>query len=337
MAEKYKVLGLGKMVGGNMDPEEKELSVIDAEVEVVEARCATEDELIAAAADADLIIGGNGRMFTRKVIESLPKCKAILTYSVGFDTLDIQAATEQGILIVNNAARGWCAEEVSNHAIALILNCAKKLMYFNDLVKQGRWVDARDAQAPMGSIHGQTLGLIGCGELGRMTARKAQVFGLRTICFDPYLDKSLANEYNITTMSMEEVLKEADYVSIHTPLNDETRHLMGEKEFSLMKPSAYVINTARGPVIDEPALIKALQEKKIAGAGLDVFEQEPVDPENPLLKMDNVIALPHSASYSDAAVETAPVSAGKSAATILSGNWPRNIINKDVKPRIPLK
>lgn len=337
MTDKYKIIALGKMVGGSMEPEEKELSGLDAEIEIVEARCATEDELIEAAADADVILGGNGRMFTRKVMESLPKCKAIFTYSVGFDTLDIEAATENGILIVNNAARGWCAEEVSNHAIALLLNCAKKLMLFNDLTRQGRWAEARDAQAPMGSIHGQTLGLVGCGELGRMTARKAQVFGLRTIGYDPYLEKSLANEYNITLMSLEEVLREADYVSIHTPLNDQTRHLMGEKEFSLMKPSAYLINTARGPIIDEKAMIKALEEKRIAGAGLDVFETEPVEPDNPLLKMDNVITIPHTASYSDAAVKTAPASVGKQAAALLSGRWPRNIINKDVKPKIPLK
>ena len=338
MPKKLKVLSLGKMGGGSLEPEQQELSQVpDAEIEIIESRCATEDELIEAAQDVDAIMGGNGRLFTRRVMESLPKCQAVFTYSVGYDTLDIQAATENGILVVNNAARGWCVEEVSNHAIALLLDCAKKMMILNDLTKQGKWMEARERQAPMGSIHGEVLGIIGCGEIGRLTARKAQVFGLRTIGCDPYVDEKITNEYNITLMSMEEVLKEADYVSLHTPLNDETRHLFGKNEIAQMKPSAYVINTSRGPVIDEKELIKALQEKRIAGAGLDVFEKEPVDPDNPLLKMDNVICIPHTASYSDAAIKVSPVAVGKSVAQVLSGNWPRNIVNEEVKPKSPLK
>jgi D-3-phosphoglycerate dehydrogenase len=188
----------------------------------------------------------------------------------------------------------------------------------------------------MGSIFGQTLGIIGCGDIGRMTAKKAHCFGLRVLGNDPYVDKSLTNEYGITLMSFPRVLKESDFVSIHTPLDKQTWHLMGEAEFKQMKPTAYLINTARGAIIDEWALIKALQKKWIAGAGLDVFEKEPVDPDNPLLKMDTVVTIPHTASLSDEALEVQPVNPSQEVARVLSGQWPRNPVNKTVKPKVNL-
>jgi len=335
MEGKYKVVSLGKMSGGSLAAEERELSKIDGEVELVEARCTTEDELIATAGDADAIIGG-GRLFTRRVLESLPKCQAIVTYSVGFDTIDLDAATENGIIIVNNPSPNWCVEEVSNHAIALLLICAKKITQQHDLVKQGRWADAKQGLPSMVPIRGQTLGLIGFGDIGRMTARKGQCFGLKPLCCDPYVDKSVAEEYGADMVSMSAVLKEADFVSVHTLLNEETRHLIGEGEFKQMKPTAYFINTARGPVVDEAALIKALEENWIAGAGLDVFEKEPVDLANPLLKMDNVAVIPHSASYSDMALREQPVNPAQEVARVLSGRWPRNPVNKSVKPKTGL-
>ena len=335
MAEKFKVVGLGKMGPGTMDLEQKELEKVDAEIEIVEARCRSEEEMLAVAKDADAILGGNP-FLTRRVMESMPKCRIIATYSVGYDYLDVDAATDNGIIIVNNPASEWCIEEVSNHAVALLLACAKKLIIMDNLTKQGKWAEAKQAQAPMASIHGQTLGLAGCGEIGRMTARKAQCFGLKTIGYDPYLDKSVAEASGIILVSLPELLKESDFISVHTPLNDDTFHLIGEEEFSQMKPSAYFINTARGRVVDEPALIKALREKKITGAGLDVFEQEPIDPENPLLKMDNVIAIPHNASYSDAALIQQAVNPAQEVARVLSGRWPNNPVNKTVKPKVEL-
>jgi len=334
MAGKYKVLGFAKLRGGSMEIEARELERLKVDVELVEARPTSEDELIEAAKDADAILGGH--LFTRRVLEALPKCKAIVTYSVGYDGIDVDAATDNGIIIVNNPASEWCVEEVSNHAVALLLVCAKKLALLNDLTKQGRWRDAKRAQSPMGSVYGETLGLVGCGNIGRMAASKAQCFGMKTIGYDPYLSKSQVDEYGITMTSLPGVLKESDYVSVHTPLTEETWHLLGEKEFKQMKPTAYLINTARGSVIDEPALIKALQEKWIAGAGLDVFEKEPVDPDNPLLKMDNVVAIPHSASYSEAALDLQPVNPTREVARVLSGRWPRNVINKNVKPKVDL-
>ena len=169
-----------------------------------------------------------------------------------------------------------------------------------------------------------------------MTGRKAHCFGLRVLGYDPYVDKSLVWEYGITLVSLPELLKESDFVSVHTFLSEETRHMMGEKEFRQMKPSAYIINTSRGSVIDEPALIKALQEKWIAGAGLDVFEKEPIDSDNPLLKMDNVVVTPHSAAYSDKAFSLPAKVVLQETARVLSGRWPKNVVNRSVKPKVNL-
>jgi D-3-phosphoglycerate dehydrogenase len=335
MANQYKVVSLGKLSGGSLEIEQKELSRVNGKVDLMQARCATEQELIAAASDADAILGG-GRLFTRKVIQSLKKCRAIVTYSVGFDGIDLEAAAENGIIVVNNPAFAWCVEEVSNQALALLLACAKKLTIMNDLTRNGGWADARKELLPMGSIYGQTLGIIGCGNIGRLTARKAQVFGLRVLGNDPYLEKSLASQCGITLMSLPKVLREADYVSLHTPLDKQTRHLMGEAQFKTMKPTAYLINTARGGIIDEAALIQALKAKTIAGAGLDVFETEPVETNNPLLKMSNVISFPHSASFSDEALEIQAVNPSQEVARVLNGLWPKNPVDKTVKPRFAL-
>ena len=333
MERQCKVVQVDRMRGLVIPMVEETGELAKANAELVSADCATEDEMIEAAKDADAIITW-GAQITRRVMEALPKCKVIVRYGIGFDTIDVDAATDNDILVVN--VPDFCWEEVSNHAITLLLACAKKLVLLNDLTKQGLWAESKRAQAPMGSIYGQTLGIIGCGNIGRITARKAQCFGLKILGYDPYVDKSLAKESGITLVSLPELLKESDFVSVHALLNKETWHLIGEKEFKQMKPTAYFINTSRGSVVDEPALIKALQEKWIAGAALDVFEKEPVDSDNPLLKMDNVVVTPHSASYSDVAFKRLRTSVGQEAARVLSGRWPKNVVNKTVKPKVNL-
>ncbi len=332
---KFKVVGTSKIAGPDMDIEIRELAKAGVDAEVIAGRYTTEDELLAQAGDADVILGG-GRLFSRRVIEKLTKCRALITYSVGFDGIDVDAATEAGILVVNNPAAEWCVDEVANHAIVLLLDCAKRVSAMNDLTKRGRWMDTRQVLAGAPPVHGETLGLIGCGGIGRAVAEKAHAFHLTTIGYDPYPNQAAVKKAGIKLMSMNEVLTQSDYVSLHTPLSAETRHLMGEAQFRLMKPTAYFINTARGPVVDEPALIRALQEKRIAGAGLDVFEKEPADPDNPLLKMDNVVVTPHSASFSIAAVAIQAVNPSQEAARVLNGKWPHNPVNPSVKPRVKL-
>jgi len=311
-----------------MTNEARELEKVDAGLTGVDS--ASEEETIEVAKDADVILTGAAKI-SRRVMEALPKLQAVVRYGIGYDTIDVGAATDNNVLVIN--IPNFCLEEVSTHAILLLLACNKRLALFNNLVKEGRWSEWMGKSQPMGAVYGQTLGLVGCGSIGRMTARKAKVFDLKILGYDPYLDKSLAEEAGITLVSLPELLKESDYVSLHTPLTGETRHLIGEAELKQMKPSAFLINTARGSVVDEPALIKALQEKWILGAGLDVFEQEPVNPDNPLLKMDNVIATPHSASYCDASFQRLFTNVGEEAARVLSGHWPKNWVNKDVKPK----
>ncbi len=315
----------------SMEEEAEELVKVNAEI--VEVECANEDEIVAVAQDADAILLIFAPM-TRRVLGALPKLKVIVRYGIGYDTVDVDGATDNGVLLVN--IPDFCLEEVSNHAIALLLALGGKLVSINEGMKQGHWAEAQLARATVEAPYEQTLGLVGCGKIGRMTAKKAQCFGFRILGYDPYVDESVAKEHGITLVSLPELLKESDFVSVHALLNKETRHLIGEKEFKQMKPGAYFINTARGAVVDEAALIKALQERWIAGAGLDVFEKEPVDPGNPLLKMDNVVVVPHSASYSDAAFKRLRASVGQEAARVLSGRWPKNVVNKTVKPKVNL-
>jgi D-3-phosphoglycerate dehydrogenase len=335
MKKQLKVILVDGMEGGKPMPaleEREELAKMGVELDI--ADCRTEDEIIDTAHDADAILTVGAPM-TRKVLEKLSKCQVIVRYGIGYDTVDIDAATDNNVLVVN--VPDFCFEEVSNHAITLLLACAKKLTLLNNLVKQGMWKEAKQAQSPMGPVFGQTCGIIGCGNIGRVTAKKARCFGLKVMGYDPYVSKTLAEESGITLAGLPALLRESDYVLLHTALTKETRHLIGEKQLKMMKPGAYIINTARGAVIDEPALIRALQEKWIAGAGLDVFEKEPIDPENQLLKMDNVIVLPHSASYSDAAFIRLRQCVGQEAARVLSGKWPKNVVNKTCKPKAALK
>ena len=304
-----------------------------AGIELLDIDAVSEDEIIAKAGEADVLFTVRAA-FTRRVFENLPKLQAVIRCGIGYDNIDVDAATDNHVLVIN--IPDFCFEEVSNHALVLLLACAKKLVRMNHLLKSDGWGASRRIMEPMGSIWGQTLGIVGCGNIGRMTARKARCFGLNVIGHDPYVDRNLAGESGIALKSLPEVMAESDYVSLHPCLNQETFHLIGDKELHMMKPIAYLINTSRGSVVDEPALIRALQEKKIAGAGIDVFEKDPIDPDNQLLKMDNVIVTPHSAFYCDASFKRLRISVGQEAVRVAQGRWPKNVVNKDVKPKVNL-
>ena len=341
MRKKYKVLKVSREVGNAAKAIGPSLTLREAKefakygAELLEVAESDKAGLAAALKEADILLYGSVQI-TREMMESATKCIAVLFQTVGYDQIDLKAATENNILVVNNPSFEWCVEEVSNHAMALLLACAKKMIILDRLVRQGQWAEAKQAQKPMGSIYGQTLGIVGCGAIGRMVARKAKCFGLNVIGYDPYIAQIyLAKENGITLTGREEVLK-ADYVSLHPDLNETSLHMIDDKAFAQMKPSAYLINTSRGKVVDEEALVKALKEKRIAGAGLDVFEVEPLPKDSPLTKMDNVILLSHSASYSTYAFEVAPVAIAKEASRILSGKWPLNPVNKDVRTKVAL-
>jgi D-3-phosphoglycerate dehydrogenase len=329
---KPRVVRVDRMIDRSYTKEEYEgLAKVNAEL--VFAECETEDEIIEATRDADVVL----TMFaplTRRVMEASPKLQAIVRYGIGYDTVDVDAATDNGVLVVNFP--DFCLQEVADQTLALLLACARRIAHYNNLTKEGKWPSYSDMAVAIAPIYGETLGLIGCGQIGRTVARKAKCFDLRVLGYDPFVDKPLAEEAGITLVDLPELLKESDYVSVHTFLNKSTWHLVGDKELRQMKPTAYFFNTSRGSVVDEPVLIKALQEKWIAGAGIDVFEQEPVDPGNPLLKMDNVVVSPHAAGVSTAAVSRLRRRVGEETARVLSGHWPQNWVNKTVKPKVGL-
>lgn len=306
----------------------KALRPLDAEI--VEARYSTEDELIAITKDADALLIASAQI-TRRVVEHLSKCRVVARYGIGVDTLDLEALADHGIVAVN--APDFCVEEVANHAMMLLLACAKKLVLLHNKAAQGVW--DRSLLPPMPTVWGQTLTLVGFGKLARAVARKAKAFQMLVTAYDPYADQASAWELGVDLMRMDfhQALARADFVSVHTPLTPETHHLFGEAEFLVMKPSAYFVNTSRGPVVDEAALIKALQQGWIAGAGLDVFEKEPPDKTNPLLKMTNVVMTPHTASFSDVAFSRLYARIGEEVARVLNGKPPLCCANPRVKPR----
>ena len=295
--------------------------------------CKSHGETIEAVKGADVIVN-HGVLMPREVIEEIDAARAIVSFGHGFDRIDHNAATDQGVMVVNTA--GFCTEEVSNHTIMLLLACTRKLAMLNNYVKDGRWKPgARPQLLPMEPIDGQTLGLVGFGNIGRGTARKAKAFGLEVVVYDPYVQPWIAREYKVTVVgSLEELARRSDFVSMHVPLNDETRKLVGDSFFKAMKPAAYFINTCRGPTVDEQALIRALQTGEIAGAGLDVFEEEPTPTDNPLLKMDNVTVTPHSAGASNVSVPAFPVQIGQETARILRGTWPMSLVNPEVRAKL---
>lgn len=272
-------------------------------VEYIEKPAPTEDDLITAAGDADVLIA-RSELCTRKVLSQLKACRLVITPKVGFDNIDVAAATEFGICVAN--IPGLSVEEVSDHAMALLLASARRITRLDRMVKAGGWkvFHGREMQAMwegMAHLRGQTLGLVGFGAIARAIVPKAQAFGLKVIAYDPFLPASAMAKLSVIQKSLDDLLKEADFISVHTPLTADTLGMLNTEKFNLMKPNVILINASRGAVVDEEALIKALTSKKIAGAALDVMAREPVQPDNPLLKMENVIVTGHSAHYSDEA------------------------------------
>ena len=295
--------------------------------------CKSDGETIEAVKGADVIIN-QGVPMPRNVIEEIEDAQAVVSFGHGFNHIDHEAATSQSLMVVNTA--GFCTEEVSNHAIMLMLACAKKLTILNDLTKAGKWgPDTRTAIMPMAPITDQVLGLVSLGNIGRAVARKAQALGMTVIAYDPYVQPWIAREYRVQLVgSLEELASNSDFVSMHTPLNNQTTKLVGTSFFKSMKSSAYFINTCRGGTVDEEALIEALNNKELAGAGLDVFEIEPTAPDNPLFAMDNVMVTPHSAGSSDRSRVASQIQVGQEAARLLVGTWPMSLVNPEVRSKI---
>jgi len=286
----------------------------------------TEDEMIARTRDADALVTSSSPV-TRGVMGALEGLKVVARTGVGYDVIDVRAATELGVVVVN-IPDIW-VREVANHALALLLAWNRKIITLDRQVHAGVWSAGVPGERT-GALHGETVGIVGLGNIGSAFARRVAAFETKVIAHDPYVDDARFAALGVERVSLEALAERADYVSVHTLLNEGTRHLIGEAFFRRMKPTAILINTSRGPVVDEAALAKALAEKRLAGAALDVWEQEPIAADNPLLRMDNVIATPHAAYFSTAAVAQVPRRCGEELARALTGRRPLNVVNPEV-------
>ncbi len=293
--------------------------------ELVYCDCKTEEDVIACASDCDILIVQFAPV-TRRVIEHLKRCRLICRYAIGVDIIDIQAATEHGIYVAN--VPDYCQDEVSNHAIALMLSMMRKLPQISSSVRAGKW-DYTVAK-PMHRTLGRTFGILGLGRLGTLVARKMSNFGMDIITSDPGIHTEYSQQNCVRRVDMETLLRTSDYLSIHVPLTQETYHLIDEAAFEKMKDSILIVNTARGPVIKEEALVHALETGKVGGAALDVTEKEPLPMDSKLRTFDNVILTPHFAWYSDESIKILQRSVAEEALRVLDGQLPLHLVNTEV-------
>ncbi len=284
-------------------------------------QCRSEEEVIAQCADAEGLILQYAPM-TRRVLQSLKHCKVLVRYGVGVDTVDLPAASDLGIVVSNVPDYG--TDEVSDHAFALMLCLTRKVAQANALVKDGVW-DFRRSQ-PIFRHRGRTIGIVGAGRIGQAMARKAQALGMRTLAFDTLLTQERLPS-DIRLVDLQTLLRESDVVSVHCPLTEETRNLLDESRLRLMKPTAYLVNTARGHIVDEAALDKLLSERRLAGAAFDVLAQEPGAAGHPLFRHDNFLCTPHMAWHSDESVQDLKRKAAEEVRRVLRGEAPHYQVN----------
>jgi D-3-phosphoglycerate dehydrogenase len=284
--------------------------------------CRTEDEVIAQCGDAEGLLIQYAPL-TRRVLEQLPRCRIVARYGVGVDTIDLQAAADHRIVVCNVPDYG--THEVSDHALGLMLCLTRKLAQANSLVKRGQW-DFRLMQ-PVRRHQIQTIGIIGVGRIGGAMAQKSHALGMRVLGCDPYLGPDDVPSF-VTLVDLPELLAQSDVVSVHCPLTDETRNLIDATALAKMKPSAFLINTARGSIVDEVALEQRLHAGKLAGAALDVLAREPGTPDHPLFRYDNFLCTPHMAWHSDEAMQELKRKAAEEVRRVLHGEPPLYQMNK---------
>ena len=289
----------------------------------------SEDAFLKELSGAVVVISEYVRI-TPRVLDASKDLRGVMVWGVGYDHVDVDAASERGIFVANT--RGSNAESVAEQTFAFILALSRRLLKADAFVKRGGWTGLEEASLPPGlvgnDLYGKTLGIIGLGNIGRRVARIANGFNMRILAYDPYVTNEAANKLSVELGPLHKVLEEADYVTLHTVLSEETRGLIGARELALMKPTAYLINASRGAIIDQKALLKALEEGRIAGVALDVFEEEPLDKDSPLLKRGEVIATPHYAGNSKEALEATARRVSEEVARMVRGEAPLSLVNR---------
>ena len=313
------------VAGGGYSYEMEALAPIDAEI--FEIAAGSEEDFVAAAREADALYA-KGRPITKRMIEGLERCRIIALGSVGVDSVDVAAATVRGIPVTN--CPDTFIEEVADHAMTLILAAHRRLIVQDRLVRDGRWAEGRPMLLQFPRLRGMTLGLVAFGHVARAVAERAKPFGLNVIAYDPYIEEIVMVERGVEPVSLPELLARADIVSMHSPATESANRMIREEHFRQMKKSAIYVSTGRGPTTDETALIKALDEGWIAGAGLDVLEKEPPGGNNPLLKMDKVILTAHVASATARFDPARRRRVGLELSLVLQGRWPMSCVNPAV-------
>ncbi|MCC7484778.1 MAG: C-terminal binding protein [Burkholderiales bacterium] len=322
MADKAKVV-LTDYVWESLDVERRILAGV---AELTALRTKKPEEFIAQAADCDALLNTYAGPITAEVMAKMPKCRIIARYGIGVDTIDLEAATAAGIIVTNNPT--YCIEEVAEHTMALLLACARKVAFYDRLVRAGTW--AVPPGKPLFRLDGSTLGLVGFGNIARHVAVRAAAFGMRILYADPFVKEGQFPEPG-RKAELDQLYCESDFVSLHPPLTPQTRGMIGDAAFGRMKPTAFVINCSRGPVIDTAALVRALDAGKIAGCALDTTDPEPLPDSHPLRERENVIINPHVAWYSEKAMVGLQEGAPNEVRRVLAGEWPVNVVNRAVK------
>lgn len=314
---------------GNLDIERAILETAGARVVGLQAK--SEDDLSIEAADCDAMISQYARIGAA-TIARMRRCRVIARYGVGVDIIDVEAATAKGILVTN--VRDYCTDEVADHAVGLWLALVRKLFQYNAATHEGIW--RWQSGQPIHRLNGRTMGIVSFGKIGRAIASRARSFGVEILVYDPYLEEGVAEREGVSRVGKAEILDRSDYLMMQVPMTPETRHFLGESEFARMKAGVIIVNTGRGPTIDNRALYKALTEGPVAGAGLDDPEEEPAKraawtpTDNPLFSLPNVIVTPHVAYYSEESIRTARETAASEVARVLSGSRPLNPVNDAV-------
>jgi len=311
--------------GKPVEIEKKILSEIN--VNFVYLNTLKNEIIINEAKDADALMCTYAKI-NSSVIPELKKCKVIVRYGIGVDNIDIDAASKAGIWVANLPPE-YSLLEVANHTIAMILALNRKLVAYDAGIREGLW--GFQIGVPIERLDGQILGLVGFGHIAQCVAKKALGVGLEVYSYDPYVDAFFMNEKSVKKVeTLDSLLEESDIVSLHAPLNEKTSKIIGENQLKKMKKSAYLVNTGRGRLIDEAALVRALKENWIKGAGLDVYYNEPIEKDNELLKLKNTLLSPHAAYYSEQSQRNQQIMAAEAVVDVLKGKTPKSFFNKDL-------
>lgn len=324
MAARAKVV-LTDYVWEALDVERK---ILDGIGDLVPMQTKKPEEFLAQAADCDALLNTYAGPITADAMAKMPKCRIIARYGIGVDTIDLDAATAAGIIVTNNPT--YCIEEVAEHTMALLLDSARKIAFYDRQVRAGTW--AVPPGKPLYRLVGRTLGLVGFGNIARQVAVRAAAFGMKILYADPFVKEGQFGEPG-RKVELAELYAQSDFVSVHPPLTPQTRGMINDEAFSGMKPGAVLINCSRGPVVDTAALVRALDSGTIAGCALDTTDPEPLPDPHPLRGRDNVIINPHVAWYSETAMTGLQAGAPNEVRRVLTGEWPVNVVNKAVRAK----